>query len=146
LGRSAPTTLIIDTSGKEPRGSKYPKKRPSIKLKLTSILLKASFACMNATPAPWLAHLEDEDVQFIKRFILESGSLKDLATIYQVSYPTIRMRLDKLIERIQSFDEKPPADAFDAKVRLLVGNGELPIKLGKELLRIHNTVVKGAAK
>lgn len=101
---------------------------------------------MNSPPAPWLTHLEDEDVQFIKRFLLASGSLKDLATSYQVSYPTIRMRLDRLIERIRSFDEKPPADAFDAKVRLLVANGELPIKLGKDLLKIHNTVVKGAVK
>ena len=38
---------------------------------------------------PWLGHLADEDYQFIKRFILSSGSLKELAASYDVSYPTI---------------------------------------------------------
>ena len=94
----------------------------------------------------WLIHLEEEDHQFIKRFLLASGSLKDLAATYQISYPTIRLRLDRLIERIRSFDERPPSDALDAKVRVLVADGEIPPKLGKELLRIHNAVLKGNLK
>ena len=28
----------------------------------------------------WMANLEDEDVSFIKRFILASGSLKEMAS------------------------------------------------------------------
>ncbi len=95
---------------------------------------------------PWLAHLEDEDVRFIQRFLLVSGSLKELAQLYEVSYPTIRLRMDQLIGRIKSLDDPPPADAFDAKVRLLVADGEIPPKLGKELLRIHTNAVKGARK
>ena len=94
----------------------------------------------------WLAHLDDEDYQFIKRFVLASGSLKELAAIYGVSYPTIRLRLDQLIERIRTLDETPPRDAFDARVRVLVAEGQLSTERGKELLRIHNTVVKGARK
>ena len=39
----------------------------------------------------WLVHLEDEDRQFIKRLVLASGSLKQLAAEYGVSYPTIRL-------------------------------------------------------
>ena len=99
---------------------------------------------MSATELPsWLAHLEDEDYQFIKRFLLASGSLKELAASYQVSYPTIRLRLDRLLERVRALDAAPPADAFDAKVRLLVTAGQISISLGKELLRIHRRVVKG---
>jgi hypothetical protein len=94
----------------------------------------------------WLGHIEDEDYQFIKRFLLASGSLKDLAQLYQVSYPTIRLRMDRLIQRIQAFDKDAPTDAFDAKVRLLVADGELPAKLGKDLLRVHNNVIKGVRK
>lgn len=102
---------------------------------------------MRATKAPpWLAHLEDEDYAFIKRFLLASGSLKDLAAAYDVSYPTIRLRLDRLLERIQSLEERPPADAFDAHIRQLVAEGEVKPKLAKELLRIHNEVVKGEGK
>ena len=33
----------------------------------------------------WLTHLDDEDYQFIKRLVLASGSLKELATEYGVS-------------------------------------------------------------
>lgn len=49
----------------------------------------------------WLLSLEKEDVEFIKNFILNSGSLKDIAKYYEVSYPTVRIRLDKLIEKIK---------------------------------------------
>lgn len=94
----------------------------------------------------WLARLEDEDHQFIKRFILASGSLKDLAEQYDVSYPTIRLRLDRLIARVKSLDASSGADAFDAKVRLLVAEGEIAPRLGRDLLRLHNQVVNDKAR
>jgi hypothetical protein len=94
----------------------------------------------------WLAHLEDADYQFIKRFLLASGSLKELAAAYRVSYPTIRLQVDRLINHIKGLDERPPADAFDARLRRLVADGELPAKLGQELLRLHNSVTKGVRK
>ena len=56
----------------------------------------------------WLEHLEDEDLAFIKRFVLFSGSLKDLADAYNVSYPTLRLRLDRLIEKIK--DSRQPEE------------------------------------
>ena len=55
---------------------------------------------MTHIPA-WLADLEDEDLSFIKKFILSSGSLKEIAALYGVSYPTVRLRLDRLIQKIQ---------------------------------------------
>ena len=98
-----------------------------------------------AVPA-WLAHLEDEDYQFLKRFLLSSGSLKELAESYGVSYPTIRLRLDRLLERVKALDEDPPTDAFDAKVRSLVADGKMETALAKELLRVHRSVMKGGRK
>jgi len=49
---------------------------------------------------PILARLSEEDQQFIVRLIEASGSLKELAGLYGISYPTIRNRLDSLIETI----------------------------------------------
>lgn len=49
----------------------------------------------------WIQGLDDEDVIFIKKFLLASGSLKEIATQYGVTYPTVRLRLDKLIQKIQ---------------------------------------------
>ena len=48
----------------------------------------------------WMANLDDEDVIFIKKFILASGSLKEIASQYHVTYPTVRLRLDKIIQKI----------------------------------------------
>ena len=98
-------------------------------------------------PAPdtpgWFAHLEEEDQQFIKRFILASGSLKELAEFYEVSYPTLRVRLDRLIERIRVLDDDTPSDPLDARIRLLVVDGEVSPKAGKELLRIYKRLNGG---
>ena len=41
--------------------------------------------------------LSEEDLDFITQFVLASGSLKEMAQLHQVSYPTIRLTLDRLI-------------------------------------------------
>ncbi|MDO5027953.1 MAG: DUF2089 family protein [Bacillota bacterium] len=56
--------------------------------------------------SPWLKNLDQDEMNFIKKFILASGSLKDLAKDYQVSYPTIRLRLDRLIAKVELGDEQ----------------------------------------
>ena len=58
----------------------------------------------------WMAGLEEEDVTFIKRFVLSSGSLKEMAAEYGVTYPTVRLRLDRLIQKIRledAVDQEP---------------------------------------
>ena len=45
----------------------------------------------------WMTGLEEQDLTFIKKFLLASGSLKEVAAQYGVSYPTVRLRLDRLI-------------------------------------------------
>ena len=52
---------------------------------------------------PWMSNLDDEDMTFIKRFLLASGSMKEVAAQYGVSYPTVRLRLDRLIQKIQAW-------------------------------------------
>lgn len=53
----------------------------------------------------WIEKLEAKDLMFIKNFVLASGSLKEIAKEYDVTYPTARLRLDKLIEKIRINDE-----------------------------------------
>ena len=55
---------------------------------------------LNSLPK-WLTNLEEEDLNFIKKFILSSGSLKEVAKLYEVTYTTVRLRLDKLIQKIK---------------------------------------------
>ncbi len=48
---------------------------------------------------PILARLPAEDQEFIFHFTLVSGSLKKMAQLMKLSYPTIRNRLDGIIKR-----------------------------------------------
>lgn len=60
---------------------------------------------MAAEPVPqWILALDNEDMEFIKNFVLHSGSMKEIAKLYDVSYPTVRLRLDRLIEKIKIND------------------------------------------
>ncbi|MHC4123128.1 MAG: DUF2089 family protein [Planctomycetota bacterium] len=48
-----------------------------------------------------LASLCPDDQTFILDFMKASGSLKEMAKLLQLSYPTVRNRLDEIIERVK---------------------------------------------
>ena len=62
---------------------------------------------------PALSRLGSEDQQFALAFILGSGSLKEMARLYGVSYPTVRNRLDELIARLKRIGETQKKEAAD---------------------------------
>jgi hypothetical protein len=55
----------------------------------------------NNFPLPVLLQLPQEEQDFILRFFISSGSLKEMASQMGVSYPTVRNKLDDLIEKIK---------------------------------------------
>ncbi len=55
---------------------------------------------------PVLARLDPEEMEFVVNLVKSSGSLKDLARVYGVSYPTVRNRLDALIERVKALESE----------------------------------------
>lgn len=81
----------------------------------------------------WMAGLEEEDVAFIKRFILASGSLKEMAGQYGVTYPTVRLRLDRLIQKIR-LTEDTAADPYIATIKRLAMNEKLDLDTAKVLI------------
>jgi len=54
---------------------------------------------------PILTRLSPEEQLFILDFIKSSGSLKEMARLLRLSYPTVRNRLDEIIERLQEADK-----------------------------------------
>ena len=50
---------------------------------------------------PALVGLSQDDQEFILEFMKVSGSLKEMAGILKVSYPTVRNRLDEVIEKLK---------------------------------------------
>jgi len=53
-------------------------------------------------PMQRLANLPVEHQRFIEMFVLAGGSLKEIAEQTGVSYPTVRSRLDKVIEALRT--------------------------------------------
>ena len=81
----------------------------------------------------WMAGLEEEDVAFIKKFVLASGSLKEVAGQYGVTYPTVRLRLDRLIQKIK-LTEDTAADPYIATIKRLAMNEKLDLDTAKVLI------------
>ena len=52
-------------------------------------------------PLPVLMRLPAEEQAFILQFFLSGGSLKEIASQIGISYPTVRNRLDDLIEKVK---------------------------------------------
>jgi len=54
---------------------------------------------------PLLAHLPEDDQQFILRFVKSSGSLKEMASQMKLSYPTVRNLLNDIITKIGNYEK-----------------------------------------
>ena len=87
--------------------------------------------------ASWFEELSEEDVSFVKRFVLASGSLKDLAKAYGISYPTVRLRLDRLIEKIKVLDSQEIVSEFERTLRARYAEGKIDMETLRALLSAH---------
>lgn len=81
----------------------------------------------------WIENLDDSEIDFIKRFILESGSLKEMAKIYGVSYPTVRLRLDRLIQKIKLADQREE-NSYIALIKKLAIDEKISLDAAKILI------------
>jgi hypothetical protein len=62
---------------------------------------------------PLLARLSQEDQNFLVEFIKASGSLKGMAAMLGLSYPTVRNLLDEIITRIKENEKQTKAKGED---------------------------------
>jgi len=85
----------------------------------------------------WTNLLSDEDLAFLKTFVLASGSLKELASAYGISYPTVRLRLDRLIGKIKLLDSQENISEFERVLRSEYADGKLDMETFKKLLAVH---------
>jgi hypothetical protein len=83
-------------------------------------------------PTPRLYRLTDEEQRFVELFVLASGSLKQMATLLGVSYPTVRGRLNRLIERLEQ--EQACDEVRKQSVLADIEAGRLPPKLGLRMI------------
>lgn len=91
----------------------------------------------------WMANLEEEDLVFIKKFLLSSGSLKEMARQYGVTYPTVRLRLDRLIQKIQLSDQVE-GEPYIALIKRLALQDKLDFDTAKLLITQYKKIQGGS--
>ncbi len=92
----------------------------------------------------WMINLDDEDIVFIKKFLLTSGSLKEMAKQYEVTYPTVRLRLDKLIQKIK-ISETTNNEPYIALIKRLAVNEKIDFDTAKILMSEYKKTKKEIA-
>ena len=81
--------------------------------------------------------LDEEDLNMVAEFVLVSGSIKDLAAGYGVSYPTMRQRLDRLIERLRQFVAGRPVDPLNDYLADLLARGQITPAAARRIRQLH---------
>lgn len=84
----------------------------------------------------WMTGLEEEDMAFIRNFLLCSGSLKEVASHYGVTYPTVRLRLDRLIQKIRLSEERAQ-DPYIALIKRLAVNEKIDFEAARLLINAY---------
>lgn len=93
-----------------------------------------------------LARLEEEDRDFIVQFVMTSGSLKEMAELYQVSYPTIRIVLDRVIGNLKNAMDGVAIDPMTTLLADLVERGEVKVAVAKSIRAVHREALDARGK
>lgn len=108
-------------------------------LKYRYVILQKEVINMDTVPM-WIKNLDDEDMIFIKRFLLASGSLKEVAKLYGVTYPTVRVRLNKLIDKIKLAEDKTDNDEFVELIKRYVIDEDIEFDVAKNLITEYKKI------
>jgi hypothetical protein len=88
-----------------------------------------------------LSKLPEEDLDFVVQFVLASGSLKEMAHLHQVSYPTIRNALDRVIANLRGSMNGAPPDQVTSLLAELVERGEIKVSTAKNIRAAHRAAL-----
>jgi hypothetical protein len=78
-------------------------------------------AVEGAFTLPELARLSLEDQVFITAFLRSHGSIKEMEQIFGVSYPTIKLRLNRIAGLLEFVDTNPSPSRAEVLERLKTG-------------------------
>ena len=89
-----------------------------------------------------LMAMSPDDLDFIVQFVLASGSLKDMAQLYGVSYPTIRAGLDRVIANLRDAVQGTSSDEMTELLAQLVERGELKPGIARSVRTLHRKMLE----
>jgi hypothetical protein len=93
-----------------------------------------------------LTRMPEEDLDFVMQFVLASGSLKEMAQLHQVSYPTIRATLDRVIANLRQTLSGAPPDPMTNLLADLVERGDIKVSTAKNIRAAHRKALERFAE
>ena len=81
--------------------------------------------------------LTEGELDLVLQLVLASGSLKDLAEVYKVSYPTIRLRMDRLMELVRQIASGTTPDPMMQLLADLVERGEIAVPAARAVRDLY---------
>ncbi len=88
-----------------------------------------------------LTRLDEEDLNMVAAFVMASGSIKDLSEQYGVSYPTMRQRLNRLIERLGHLRQHAAPDPLGDYLADLIVKGQVSASVAGRIRDLHRQVI-----
>ena len=102
---------------------------------VTSVRLEDGDICISGEfEPPPLARLRYEDQVFVSEFVRCHGSIKDMEKAFGISYPTVKNRLNKIVQQLQLVEVVQTSghdDVFDLLERGEISVAEAAERLGK---------------
>jgi hypothetical protein len=68
---------------------------------VTSVRMDSGISIEGEFELPPLARLRYEDQVFVSEFVRSHGSIKDMEKAFGISYPTVKNRLNRIVDQLQ---------------------------------------------
>ena len=105
---------------------------------VTEVRMETGISIQGEFELPPLARLRYEDQVFVSEFVRSHGSIKDMEKAFGISYPTVKNRLNRILEQLQLVEVEigaaSPVTAHDDTLDLLE-RGEISADEAAERLR-----------
>ncbi len=107
------------------------------RFRVTEVRLDTDISIQGEFELPPLARLRYEDQVFVSEFVRSHGSIKDMEKAFGISYPTVKNRLNRIIEQLQLVEVEVGAGATPAHDDVLgmLERGELSADEAAERIR-----------
>lgn len=84
----------------------------------------------------WLLLLDNEEIKLIKILLLCSCSLKSTAKVLNISYPTLRKKINTIINKIEVSDKSIDSNLI-SYINHLAINGDLNIDHAEKIIELY---------
>jgi hypothetical protein len=99
---------------------------------VTEVRMNSGISIQGEFELPPLARLRYEDQVFVSEFVRSHGSIKDMEKAFGISYPTVKNRLNRIIDQLQLVEVTASPvgdDALDLLERGEISAGEAAERL-----------------